>query len=108
MRAPRRSPNTHRESLNMAESYPGFLHHFDDPEQPLEASRTGMWVFLATEIMFFGAMFMGYILYRTDYLAVESEGRLAFLQETLVIMSHGAHISVSLLSSPKWMYSAAF
>ena len=39
----------------------GLLHHFDDPEQQLEASRIGMWVFLATEVMFFGGMFMGYI-----------------------------------------------
>src|SRR5947207_4342863 len=69
MRAPRHSPNTRRESLNMAESYSGLLHHFDDPEQQLEASRIGMWVFLATEVMFFGGMFMGYILYRTDYSA---------------------------------------
>jgi hypothetical protein len=48
MRAPRRSPNTRRESLNMAESTPGLLHHFDHPEQQLEASWIGMWVFLAT------------------------------------------------------------
>jgi cytochrome c oxidase subunit 3 len=54
----------------MAESHSGLLHHFDDPEQQLEASRIGMWIFLATEIMFFGGMFMGYILYRTDYSAV--------------------------------------
>jgi cytochrome c oxidase subunit 3 len=45
------------------------LHHFDHPEQQLEASRTGMWVFLAIEIMFFSVMFMEYILYRTDYSA---------------------------------------
>jgi cytochrome c oxidase subunit 3 len=67
MRALRHRPNTRRESLNMAESNAGLLHHFDDPEQQLEASRIGMWIFLATEVMFFGGMFMGYILYRTDY-----------------------------------------
>ncbi|MGH7798102.1 MAG: cytochrome c oxidase subunit 3 family protein [Candidatus Binatia bacterium] len=51
----------------MAESYPGLLHHFDDPEQQLEASRIGMWIFLATEIMFFGGMFIGYAVYRQAY-----------------------------------------
>ncbi len=42
-------------------------HQFDDLEQQHEASWIGMWVFLATEIMFFGGMFMGYILYRSLY-----------------------------------------
>jgi cytochrome c oxidase subunit 3 len=51
----------------MAESYPGLLHHFDDSEQQLQASRIGMWVFLATEVMFFGGMFIGYTVYREAY-----------------------------------------
>src|SRR5918996_2369705 len=42
-------------------------HHFDDLEQQHEASWTGMWIFLATEVMFFGGMFAGYTLYRTAY-----------------------------------------
>ena len=42
-------------------------HQFDDAAQQHEASWLGMWVFLATEVMFFGGMFMGYILYRTAY-----------------------------------------
>ena len=32
-------------------------HHFDDVEQQHQASWLGMWVFLATEVMFFGGMF---------------------------------------------------
>ena len=36
-------------------------------EQQLEASTLGMWVFLVTEIMFFGGLFMAYIVYRTAY-----------------------------------------
>jgi cytochrome c oxidase subunit 3 len=42
-------------------------HQFDDQEQQKEASTLGMWVFLATEILFFGGMFMGYIIYRWLY-----------------------------------------
>ena len=42
-------------------------HHFDDVEQQHEASWIGMWVFLATEVMFFGGMFLGYTIYRTSY-----------------------------------------
>jgi cytochrome c oxidase subunit 3 len=33
-------------------------------EQQAEASTVGMWVFLVTEIMFFGGLFMAYIVYR--------------------------------------------
>lgn len=42
-------------------------HHFDDVEQQHEASWLGMWVFLATEVMFFGGMFAGYFVYRHWY-----------------------------------------
>ncbi len=35
--------------------------------QQLEASILGMWVFLVTEVMFFGGMFMAYIVYRWMY-----------------------------------------
>jgi cytochrome c oxidase subunit III len=43
------------------------LHHFDSPEQQKTASTLGMWLFLVTEIMFFGGMFTCYIVYRTFY-----------------------------------------
>src|SRR5690606_8702247 len=33
-------------------------------EQQLEASTLGMWVFLVTEILFFGGMFLVYLVYR--------------------------------------------
>ena len=44
--------------------HPKLQHHFDDMEQQVEASTLGMWVFLVTEIMFFGGLFMAYIVYR--------------------------------------------
>ena len=46
---------------------PNLQHHFYDMDQQLEASILGMWVFLVTEIMFFGGLFMAYILYRFWY-----------------------------------------
>ncbi|NJD68147.1 MAG: cytochrome oxidase subunit III [Candidatus Methylomirabilota bacterium] len=42
-------------------------HQFEDVDQQHEASRLGMWIFLATEILFFGGMFTGYALYRSLY-----------------------------------------
>ena len=46
---------------------PNLQHHFYSMEQQLEASTLGMWVFLVTEVMFFGGMFMAYLAYRTMY-----------------------------------------
>jgi cytochrome c oxidase subunit 3 len=45
----------------------GLKHHFDDSAQQLESSTLGMWVFLLTEIMFFGGMFGAYTVYRNMY-----------------------------------------
>src|SRR6516162_1366593 len=39
-------------------------HHFDNMEQQKDASMLGMWIFLITEIMFFGGMFAAYLVYR--------------------------------------------
>ena len=45
----------------------GLAHHFDNMEQQREAGTLGMWAFLITEIMFFGGLFLAYILYRTKF-----------------------------------------
>ena len=42
-------------------------HHFADMEQQRQASSLGMWLFLATEVMFFGGMFCAYLVYRYWY-----------------------------------------
>jgi cytochrome c oxidase subunit III len=44
--------------------HPRLQHHFDDMAQQIEASTLGMWVFLVTEIMFFGGLFAAYLVYR--------------------------------------------
>src|SRR5262249_29527160 len=36
-------------------------------EQQKEAGMVGMWLFLLTEIMFFGGLFLAYTIYRTTY-----------------------------------------
>jgi cytochrome c oxidase subunit III len=47
--------------------HPRQQHHFYSMDQQLEASILGMWVFLVTEVMFFGGLFMAYLVYRTAY-----------------------------------------
>lgn len=49
-------------------------HHFVTLEQQKDASVMGMWIFLATEIMFFGGMFAGYMIYRYQYYNAWLEG----------------------------------
>jgi cytochrome c oxidase subunit 3 len=44
-------------------------HQFDDIEQQRAADSLGMWAFLATEVLFLGALFTGYFSYRTVYSA---------------------------------------
>jgi cytochrome c oxidase subunit 3 len=50
-----------------AAHHPMLQHHFDSLEQQQDASTFGMWLFLSTEVLFFGGMFMAYALYRTWY-----------------------------------------
>jgi len=50
-----------------AHGHPALQHHFENMEQQREAGTLGMWVFLVTEIMFFGGMFLAYTLYRSSF-----------------------------------------
>jgi cytochrome c oxidase subunit III len=47
--------------------HPALQHHFDTLDQQQHAAIFGMWVFLVTEVLFFGGLFMAYVLYRTWY-----------------------------------------
>jgi cytochrome c oxidase subunit 3 len=46
---------------------PALRHHFASKEQQRDAASLGMWLFLGTEIMFFGGMFCAYLIYRYWY-----------------------------------------
>jgi cytochrome c oxidase subunit 3 len=62
--------------------------HAHNPNlQQLEASTLGMWVFLVTEIMFFGGMFMAYIVYRIAY------------PEAWVLGSHHLNVTLGALNT---------
>jgi cytochrome c oxidase subunit 3 len=45
----------------------GVAHQFEDLEQRHRAASLGLWVFLAGEILFFGALFVSYTIYRVTY-----------------------------------------
>jgi cytochrome c oxidase subunit III len=73
---------------------PTVPHQFDDAGQQREASTMGMWLFIATEILFFGAMFLGYAVYRSSYPQAFAEAS----RHTLIVFG-GTNAAVLLISS---------
>ncbi len=57
-----------------APEFPPTAHHFDDMAQQREAADLGMWIFLVTEVMLFGGLFLGYTVYRWTYREAWVEG----------------------------------
>jgi cytochrome c oxidase subunit 3 len=49
-------------------------HQFEDVEQQHDAATLAMWIFLVTEVMFFGGLLAGYAMYRAMYPAAFAEG----------------------------------
>jgi cytochrome c oxidase subunit 3 len=70
------------------------LHHFDTAEQQKDASTLGMWLFLVTEVMFFGGLFLAYVVYRYIY-------PVAFMaaSHTLDVLLGGVNTAVLICSS---------
>jgi cytochrome c oxidase subunit 3 len=55
---------------NALDEHPAYLrHHFESVEQQADASNFAMWLFLLTEVMFFGGLFTAYLIYRNWYYA---------------------------------------
>ncbi|MEK7409252.1 MAG: cytochrome c oxidase subunit 3 [Acidobacteriota bacterium] len=77
----------------MPDSELALAHHFVDLDQQHDAATLGMWVFLVTEIMFFGGLFAGYALYRSIYPAAFGHG------SRLCDVTLGAINTVVLISS---------
>ncbi len=46
---------------------PSLQHHFDNPEQQFDSGKLGMWLFLATEVLLFGGLFVAYAVYRANH-----------------------------------------
>ncbi len=86
----------------MSEHVVGLKHHFDDLEQQHDAATLGMWVFLVTEIMFFGGLFVGYTVYRWRYPA-------AFAAASHEVdLPHGAINTIVLIGSSLTMALAVY
>jgi cytochrome c oxidase subunit 3 len=77
-----------------AHHHPDLQHHFDTLEQQHEAATLGMWLFLVTEVMFFGGLLMAYLLYRVWYPEGWAEG-----SRELDIVLGGINTAVLIASS---------
>jgi cytochrome c oxidase subunit 3 len=45
--------------------HPFLAHHFDNPKHQFESGKLGIWLFLVTEVLFFGGLFCAYAIYRS-------------------------------------------
>ncbi len=54
-------------ALTGPEADPHFQHHFTTMEQQQDTTKLGMWLFLATEILLFGGLFVGFGLMQQRY-----------------------------------------
>jgi cytochrome c oxidase subunit III len=51
----------------LSDAHAAVAHQFEDARQQRDATTLGMWVFLATEVMFFGGLFGAYAVYRISF-----------------------------------------
>jgi cytochrome c oxidase subunit 3 len=77
-----------------AAHHPALAHQFDTLEQQKESSTLGMWLFLVTEIMFFGGLFLAYVIYRSRFPAAFSAA-----SHTLDVLLGGVNTAVLIGSS---------
>jgi cytochrome c oxidase subunit III len=75
-------------------AHPALAHQFDSLEQQTEAATLGMWVFLVTEVLFFGGLFLTYAVYRAFYSAAFSAA-----SHELDILLGGINTAVLIASS---------
>jgi cytochrome c oxidase subunit 3 len=79
-------------------------HQFETLDQQRHADTLGMWVFLATEILFFGGLIAAYLMYRVSYpegfaLASRSTEAVAGLIMTLVLLGSSFTVVMAVHSS---------
>jgi cytochrome c oxidase subunit 3 len=56
-------------ATSAAKGSPNFhvAHHFDSADTQFDAGRMGVWIFLVTEVLFFGGLFCAFFIFRSWY-----------------------------------------
>ena len=91
----------------MSEAHAGnsaLAHQFEDVEQQHETDTLGIWVFLVTEIMFFGGLFASYTIYRSFYTpAFEAGSRVLNVRlgaiNTMILLSSSFTMAMAVRSA---------
>lgn len=81
-------------------------HHFVDHEQQFETAKLGMWIFLVTEILFFGGLFLAYIAFRAWYpelyvMASEHLDTFWGTVNTVVLLSSSLTVAMAIRSAQR-------
>lgn len=74
--------------------HPFLAHHFETPAQQFDSGKLGMWLFLATEVLFFGGLFAAYAVLR-----FRSPEVFAYSAEYLDTILGGVNTAVLIASS---------
>ena len=74
--------------------YPFLQHHFETPAHQFDSAKLGMWLFLATEVLFFGGLFVAYAVLRARFPEVFS-----YASHYLNTLMGGVNTCVLILSS---------
>ena len=70
-----------------------FAHHFRDANHEFETAKQGIWLFMVTEILMFGGLFVGYAIFHSKYPAMFAEGashldwKMGFINTMVLITS---------------------
>jgi len=80
--------------------------HLADPGQRLDIARLGVWLFLSTEVLFFGVLFLGFTLYRRSYPAefVAASSHLNLWLggfNTLVLLTSSLFVALAVLGADR-------
>lgn len=88
-------------------------HHFRDATQQYDAAKQGVWIFMVTEILMFGAILIGYGIYHHLYPQTFAEGashldwKMGFINTlVLIFSSFTMAISISLVQQNKQKQAA--
>lgn len=65
--------STANQSVNSASTH-HFAHHFNSAEHEFDTSKFGVWLFLCTEILMFGGLFVGYAIFHNVHPEIFVEG----------------------------------
>ncbi len=80
--------------------------HLSDAGQREDIARLGMWLFLSTEVLFFGALFLGFTIYRTTYPAdfVAASGHLKVAlgsANTFVLLTSSFFVALAVMAAER-------